>query len=588
METTTLDTGSRVAPTFEVFNPPSIKFAKRAAQRLRKAYYMITGGALKLSIAQEAVARAYGHKDWFTLSHQVVRDGYHQSRLDAELTAPLLDARRKHQRSTLEALLDLYSVDAEQITLEAQLTSVAMEAAPKNRWDTALTKSGLPLASPRPGLSEILLTAHPFSLAGNSIPLPGWQHYVVVAAPTDSTALWVRFCDEQDIAAEAQYLVRSVKELSGGSLVLAHVPSQLVAQVPDLIARLAAHSVKVSGGRPAIMAARLRARLDSVLVFASMDLNDWEDVPSNEEMGALLHDSAGLAELPDSKNLSYGEVDLRPVMFAKELLRQIRERRWPRAAKTPHLVIAAEKGPRTESWCEEDGRNKFGSGVRPIARGAPVYRIRIELPLVDDFSSQERRVTITRVIDVPVHYDLWDLHVAIQDAMGWADYHLHEFTFYAARTGSKTVTFRSPNEDAPDEPTSANEKLWGHIPAFAARPARYLYDFGDRWEHQLTLVGTFPSDGGGYPRCISGERACPPEDCGSESGYFQVLDVLAGGPAAREHAADITRQEMRAWLKGHVNVSWPYRPNHFDPTSVKFDDPQKRWDHAYGDGSRDD
>jgi hypothetical protein len=28
---------------------------------------------------------------------------------------------------------------------------------------------------------------------------------------------------------------------------------------------------------------------------------------------------------------------------------------------------------------------------------------------------------------VPQRYSFWDLHVAIQDAMGWLDYHLHEF-----------------------------------------------------------------------------------------------------------------------------------------------------------------
>lgn len=588
METTSLDTESSVAQTFEVFNPPSIKFAKRAAQRLRKAHYTITGGSLKLSTAQEAVAHAYGHKDWFTLSRHVDRVGYHQSKLDPELTAQMLAARCNHQRATLEAFLGLFPGDAAQITKEAQLTSVATEPVPEIQWGTALTRSGLPLASRRLGLSEILLTAYPFSLAGNRVPLPGWKHYVVVAAPTDNTALWVRFCDEPDIAAEAQNLVQAVKELSGGSLALAHVPSQVIAQVPHLARRLATYSVKVGGGRPAIMASHLRKRLDSVLIFALMNLNDGEDVPSNEELGAQLQDAAGLVEFPDSKNLGNGEVDLRPAMFASELLRQIRERRWPRAAKTPHSVKAAEKARRTEFWREDDGRIKFGSGVRPIAKGAPVYRICIELPLVDDFSDQERRVTITRVIDVPVHYDLWDLHVAIQDAMGWADYHLHEFTFYAARTGNKTVTFSSPNDDDPDEPTSANEKLWAHIPTLAARPARYLYDFGDRWEHQLTLVGTFPSDGGGYPRCISGARACPPEDCGSESGYFRVLDVLAGGTAAREHAADITLKEMREWLKGHVNVSWPYRPDHFDPADVEFCDPQERWDYAYGNVSRDD
>ncbi len=34
---------------------------------------------------------------------------------------------------------------------------------------------------------------------------------------------------------------------------------------------------------------------------------------------------------------------------------------------------------------------------------------------------------IWRRIQVPGHYNFWDLHVAIQDAMGWLDYHLHHF-----------------------------------------------------------------------------------------------------------------------------------------------------------------
>ncbi len=590
METTTPDTVSRGNPTFEVFNPPSIGFAKHAAKRLQKAHYTIEGCLLKLSAAQEAVARAYGHKDWFTLMRQTERDGYSQSVLDTELTAPLLAARRDKQRVALAKFLKLSPDNASSIAVAAQI-SIAPSAAPKPGKQTSLTdngKSGLPLASPRPGLSEILLTAYPFSIVGIGVPLPGWKDYAVVAAPTDNTAMWVRFCDEQNIAVEAQQLVRAIKDLSGGALAVAHVPSQVRVMAPNLIAKLAADGVTISGGRPAIQAARLRTRLESVVIHVSMDLNYMEEPPSPDELVALLHGSTGLVEIPDSKNLRYDQRDLRPVYFAHELLRQIREQRWPHATKIPHPEKPARKEKRTEFWREEDGGIEFGSGVRPIARGTPVYRIRVELPLVDEYSDPERRVTITRVIDVPIHYDLWDLHVAIQDAMGWADCHLHEFTFYAARTGGKTITFASPNDDDPDQPASANEKLWDHISAFAARPALYRYDFGDCWDHSLTLVGTFPSDGGGYPRCISGERACPPEDCGSAPGYFRVLDVMQGGSAALAHAADISRKEMNEWLKGHVNVTRPYRPEHFDPASVEFDDPQERWDYAYGDVIRDD
>lgn len=34
---------------------------------------------------------------------------------------------------------------------------------------------------------------------------------------------------------------------------------------------------------------------------------------------------------------------------------------------------------------------------------------------------------VWRRLHVPEGYSFWDLHVAIQDAIGWQDYHLHEF-----------------------------------------------------------------------------------------------------------------------------------------------------------------
>jgi len=37
------------------------------------------------------------------------------------------------------------------------------------------------------------------------------------------------------------------------------------------------------------------------------------------------------------------------------------------------------------------------------------------------------RPLVWRRILVPERYTFWDLHVAIQDAMGWKDCHLHEF-----------------------------------------------------------------------------------------------------------------------------------------------------------------
>jgi hypothetical protein len=54
--------------------------------------------------------------------------------------------------------------------------------------------------------------------------------------------------------------------------------------------------------------------------------------------------------------------------------------------------------------------------------------------------------TIWRRIQVPGIYSFWDLHVAIQDAMGWQDYHLHEFELLSLDTQS-LVRIGIPDED---------------------------------------------------------------------------------------------------------------------------------------------
>lgn len=57
---------------------------------------------------------------------------------------------------------------------------------------------------------------------------------------------------------------------------------------------------------------------------------------------------------------------------------------------------------------------------------------------------------VWRRVQVPEDYSFWDLHVAIQDAMGWLDYHLHEFTVIDPDTSSG-IRLGIPDEDSPDE-----------------------------------------------------------------------------------------------------------------------------------------
>ena len=57
---------------------------------------------------------------------------------------------------------------------------------------------------------------------------------------------------------------------------------------------------------------------------------------------------------------------------------------------------------------------------------------------------------VWRRIQVPAAYSFWDLHVAIQDAMGWLDYHLHEFRL-ADADEQRLVSIGIPTDDDPED-----------------------------------------------------------------------------------------------------------------------------------------
>lgn len=178
---------------------------------------------------------------------------------------------------------------------------------------------------------------------------------------------------------------------------------------------------------------------------------------------------------------------------------------------------------------------------------------------------------VWRQIWVPARYSFWDLHVAIQDAMGWLDCHLHEFELGdGSETG--TLTMGIPDDEWPED----REVLAGWQYAlvdYLTIPGTtmcYRYDFGDGWVHDVTLEAVARREKGvRYPRCVAGERACPPEDCGGVRGYAELLRALRD-PQDDEHAS------LVAWLpKG-------WDPDHFHPEEVRFANPGRRWRYAFG------
>jgi len=164
---------------------------------------------------------------------------------------------------------------------------------------------------------------------------------------------------------------------------------------------------------------------------------------------------------------------------------------------------------------------------------------------------QEITPAIWRRLQVPATYTFWDLHVALQDAMGWLDYHLHVFRL---RRPPKQIWIEI---GIPDDEGSDDQVLSGwDIPlrtyfTVPGQTASYLYDFGDGWHHEVVLEGILLKEHGvKYPRCLAGARACPPEDCGSVPGYERLLDIF-------RHPGHADYQDTIAWLKGHAKNYYP-------------------------------
>jgi hypothetical protein len=181
------------------------------------------------------------------------------------------------------------------------------------------------------------------------------------------------------------------------------------------------------------------------------------------------------------------------------------------------------------------------------------------------------RPAVWRRIQVPSAYSFWDLHVAIQDAMGWLDYHLHEFEILDPKTG-QLVLIGIPDDDAfeGDEPVLPGWKF--PISAYFSNEnpsAQYTYDFGDDWNHAVKLEDIIAGVPGiRYPICSGGARRCPPEDVGGPTGYYEFLRAIRN-PKHREHDSYLE------WVGG------VFDPAVFEPTQVRFDDPRERWKIAF-------
>ena len=167
-------------------------------------------------------------------------------------------------------------------------------------------------------------------------------------------------------------------------------------------------------------------------------------------------------------------------------------------------------------------------------------------------SLQYIRPPIWRRVVLPDNFTLGQLHDVIQVTMGWQNCHLHAF-----RLGD--VHYTSQQESEMGEMDMENEET-AFLSRVVTRPKQkfiYEYDFGDSWLHEIVVEKILPLDPQAKcPVCLGGERACPPEDCGSFPGYCDILEALKAPKKTKE------QQELLEWLEEG------YDPECFDLDAV--------------------
>lgn len=153
------------------------------------------------------------------------------------------------------------------------------------------------------------------------------------------------------------------------------------------------------------------------------------------------------------------------------------------------------------------------------------YQLKIRL----DFENFD----IWRRVLIPSRCTFQRLHRVIQEIFGWFDYHLHEFRLvgepdkYEVKLDTKT-SLKDVFEDTDT--------------------CIYTYDFGDNWEHVITLEKVM-KDNNRFPILLERNGKRPPEDVGGEGGFEEYMRIISDKKHPEYEAmiqwSEITKEKER-------------------------------------------
>ena len=188
--------------------------------------------------------------------------------------------------------------------------------------------------------------------------------------------------------------------------------------------------------------------------------------------------------------------------------------------------------------CLETYLDKDGNGICRSVLDVELYQLRVQIE-IEGFD-------IWRRVLVPSVLSFLHLHDVIQTVFDWHGYHLHMFK--ARRQGSKVKQivmsedletlqwFDVDSCDILDERFTALKDIFPDH-----EEVTYTYDFGDSWNHTITLEKIVRSDAFGASY-LDGKGERPPEDVGGVYGYMEYMRSMADD-------TDPEHETMKTWAK---------------------------------------
>jgi len=178
----------------------------------------------------------------------------------------------------------------------------------------------------------------------------------------------------------------------------------------------------------------------------------------------------------------------------------VRKRIYLRAQESTNLKLQSQQVVNNSSY--KQSKNK-------------IYQLKISI--------KGAKPPIWRRILVKSNITFNDLHNIIQKIFNWENYHLFQFDGYNSYTDEETVKY----DDYSDNLYDASKHKISQELQYEKDKIKYIYDFGDDWNHEILLEKILPVDTKkNYPICTAGKRNGPIEDCGGMWGYSEIVYVI--------------------------------------------------------------